>query len=167
VLNNTLYLASKMYKGIIHPGKATTLSGKIGIVLLVAELPSYVARLSLRLRPLLCKWPAERPECCLLDEQATHGVDPIVVDIMLKLAKRCFGSPAEAIDCVVIGAGAIGLAVARSLAQEQREVLVLEKDGHIGTGISSRNSEGEPDSLSSIYSRLKSSTPGSTTKRTP
>jgi L-2-hydroxyglutarate oxidase LhgO len=48
---------------------------------------------------------------------------------------------AERIDCVVIGAGVVGLAVARALAMRGREVLVLEAEDAIGTGISSRNSE--------------------------
>ncbi len=48
---------------------------------------------------------------------------------------------AETADCVVIGAGVIGLAVARALALAGRDVLVLEAKGAIGTGISSRNSE--------------------------
>ncbi len=47
----------------------------------------------------------------------------------------------EQIDTVVIGAGVIGLAVARELARAGREVVVLEAEGAIGTGISSRNSE--------------------------
>jgi L-2-hydroxyglutarate oxidase LhgO len=45
------------------------------------------------------------------------------------------------VDCVVIGAGVVGLAVARSLALEGRETIVLEAAGSIGTGTSSRNSE--------------------------
>lgn len=44
-------------------------------------------------------------------------------------------------DCAVIGAGVVGLAVARALAQKGREVIVLEAEGAIGTGTSSRNSE--------------------------
>lgn len=44
-------------------------------------------------------------------------------------------------DCVVVGAGVVGLAVARALALQGREVLVLEAAASIGTGISSRNSE--------------------------
>jgi len=44
-------------------------------------------------------------------------------------------------DAVVVGAGVVGLAVARALALEGREVLILEKEDAIGTGISSRNSE--------------------------
>ena len=47
----------------------------------------------------------------------------------------------EKVDCVVIGAGVVGLAVARALALRGREVIVLEAEGAIGTGTSSRNSE--------------------------
>lgn len=45
------------------------------------------------------------------------------------------------IQSVVIGAGVVGLAVARALARNGREVLVVEASEGIGTGISSRNSE--------------------------
>ncbi len=44
-------------------------------------------------------------------------------------------------ECVVIGAGVVGLAIARELAMVGREVWVIEADTDIGTGISSRNSE--------------------------
>jgi L-2-hydroxyglutarate oxidase LhgO len=47
----------------------------------------------------------------------------------------------EQVDCVVVGAGVVGLAVARALALAGREVLVLEAAEAIGTGTSSRNSE--------------------------
>lgn len=47
----------------------------------------------------------------------------------------------EQIDTVVVGAGVVGLAVARAMAQAGREVIVLEKEASIGTGVSSRNSE--------------------------
>ena len=47
----------------------------------------------------------------------------------------------ESVDCVVIGAGVIGLATARELALRGREVVVLEADQTIGAGASSRNSE--------------------------
>ncbi|MDA8261097.1 MAG: NAD(P)/FAD-dependent oxidoreductase [Betaproteobacteria bacterium] len=47
----------------------------------------------------------------------------------------------EKIDCAVIGAGVIGLAVARRLAAQGREVLILEAESAFGTGISARNSE--------------------------
>lgn len=47
----------------------------------------------------------------------------------------------ERADCAVIGAGVVGLAVARRLALAGREVVVLEAADAIGTEISSRNSE--------------------------
>jgi L-2-hydroxyglutarate oxidase LhgO len=47
----------------------------------------------------------------------------------------------EEIDCAVIGAGVVGLATARALALQGRDVIVLEAEGAIGTGTSSRNSE--------------------------
>ncbi len=47
----------------------------------------------------------------------------------------------DQVQCVVIGAGVVGLAVARSLAHSGREVLVLEAAPTFGTGTSSRNSE--------------------------
>jgi len=47
----------------------------------------------------------------------------------------------EHVECVVVGAGVVGLAVARALAMQGREVLVLEAALAIGTGTSSRSSE--------------------------
>ncbi len=47
----------------------------------------------------------------------------------------------ERIECIVVGAGVVGLAVARALAHAGREVLVLEAAERIGTETSSRNSE--------------------------
>ncbi len=47
----------------------------------------------------------------------------------------------ETIDCAVIGAGVVGLAVARELALAGREVIILEAEDAIGTHTSSRNSE--------------------------
>src|SRR6476660_6436191 len=44
-------------------------------------------------------------------------------------------------DCVVVGAGVVGLAVARAMALSGREVLVLDAAEGIGTETSSRNSE--------------------------
>ena len=48
---------------------------------------------------------------------------------------------AERVDCVVIGAGVVGLACARALALRGREVIVLERADAIGTETSSRHSE--------------------------
>ena len=50
-------------------------------------------------------------------------------------------SESEKVDCVVIGAGVVGLAVARELAMAGREVIVLEATDMIGSETSSRNSE--------------------------
>ena len=47
----------------------------------------------------------------------------------------------EKLDAVVIGAGVVGLAVARALALAGREVVILESEDAIGTHTSSRNSE--------------------------
>src|SRR5262245_28386551 len=47
----------------------------------------------------------------------------------------------DIVDTLVIGAGVIGLAIARELAQTGREVIVLEKNRGIGEETSSRNSE--------------------------
>jgi L-2-hydroxyglutarate oxidase LhgO len=45
------------------------------------------------------------------------------------------------VDCVVIGAGVIGLAAALALARAGRTVIILERERHFGTHMSSRNSE--------------------------
>lgn len=45
------------------------------------------------------------------------------------------------VDVVVIGAGVIGLACARALAEAGREVLIVEREACFGSGISARNSE--------------------------
>jgi L-2-hydroxyglutarate oxidase LhgO len=45
------------------------------------------------------------------------------------------------VDCVVVGAGVVGIAIARQLAIQGHEVWVLEAAAEIGTEISSRNSE--------------------------
>lgn len=49
--------------------------------------------------------------------------------------------PIETLDCVIAGAGVVGLAVARRLALAGREVVILEAAGAFGEGTSSRNSE--------------------------
>ena len=47
----------------------------------------------------------------------------------------------EQVDCVVIGAGVVGLAVAREMAFQGRETILLEREGSFGTISSARNSE--------------------------
>lgn len=70
---------------------------------------------------------------------------------VLKLATKSFSSSIydwdsssaakEKVDCVVIGAGIVGIAIARELAFKGREVLVLDSGPTFGTVTSSRNSE--------------------------
>ena len=45
------------------------------------------------------------------------------------------------VDCLVVGAGVIGLAIGRVLAMAGREVVIIETESGIGRGTSSRNSE--------------------------
>lgn len=45
------------------------------------------------------------------------------------------------IDCIVVGAGVVGLAIGRALALLGREVMIIEAAEGIGTGTSARNSE--------------------------
>ncbi|HEX7789764.1 MAG TPA: NAD(P)/FAD-dependent oxidoreductase, partial [Afipia sp.] len=47
----------------------------------------------------------------------------------------------DSVECVVVGAGVVGLATAQRLARAGLEVVVVEAAGDIGTGTSSRNSE--------------------------
>jgi L-2-hydroxyglutarate oxidase LhgO len=47
----------------------------------------------------------------------------------------------EHVDCIVVGAGVIGLACARALAMSGRSTIVLESESLIGSGVSSRSSE--------------------------
>ena len=47
----------------------------------------------------------------------------------------------ETLDCAVIGAGVVGLAIARKLAISGREVVILEAEDAFGTHTSARNSE--------------------------
>ncbi|MFZ9350521.1 MAG: NAD(P)/FAD-dependent oxidoreductase [Polynucleobacter sp.] len=47
----------------------------------------------------------------------------------------------EKLDCVVVGAGVVGLAVAREMALQGHETVLLEREASFGTISSSRNSE--------------------------
>ena len=47
----------------------------------------------------------------------------------------------DQIQTVVLGAGVVGLAVARELALQGQEIVLLEAADAFGTGTSSRNSE--------------------------
>src|ERR1700759_1399168 len=61
----------------------------------------------------------------------------------------------ESADCVVIGAGVVGLAVARAMARQGREVLILESEDAFGTATSSRNSEVIHAGIFYIHGSLK------------
>jgi L-2-hydroxyglutarate oxidase LhgO len=50
-------------------------------------------------------------------------------------------SSSERIDTLVVGAGVVGLAIARALALAGREVIVVEAQGLVGSVTSARNSE--------------------------
>ncbi|XP_038882694.1 L-2-hydroxyglutarate dehydrogenase, mitochondrial isoform X2 [Benincasa hispida] len=58
-----------------------------------------------------------------------------------RISSMADGTAKEKVDCVVIGAGVVGIAVARELSLRGRDVLVLESAPTFGTGTSSRNSE--------------------------
>src|SRR5690606_20610963 len=72
---------------------------------------------------------------------APDRVDPVARQRESRRSSWRTNGMAETVDCVVIGAGVVGLAVARRLAMAGREVIVLEAADMIGTETSSRNSE--------------------------
>lgn len=47
----------------------------------------------------------------------------------------------DRIDAVVVGAGVVGLAIARALSLAGKSVIILEREAQFGSGTSSRNSE--------------------------
>lgn len=47
----------------------------------------------------------------------------------------------EDVDCVIVGAGVVGLAIARAMAISGRDVMILEAEDAFGTQTSARNSE--------------------------
>jgi L-2-hydroxyglutarate oxidase LhgO len=59
------------------------------------------------------------------------------------------------VDAVVVGAGVVGLAIARRLALDGREVLVLERHDAVGSETSSRNSEVIHAGIYNLPRRLK------------
>src|SRR5690348_7400875 len=61
----------------------------------------------------------------------------------------------ERVDAVVVGAGVVGLAIARRLALDGREVVVLERHDAVGSETSSRNSEVIHAGIYNLPGRLK------------
>src|SRR5215212_11082292 len=55
--------------------------------------------------------------------------------------RKAYSVRKERMDVLVVGAGVVGLAVARALAMRGHGVIVAERTGGIGNGVSSRNSE--------------------------
>ncbi len=51
------------------------------------------------------------------------------------------GLKVDRVDAIVVGAGVVGLAAARALAHAGHEVVIVEREGQFGAGVSSRNSE--------------------------
>lgn len=68
----------------------------------------------------------------------------ILVDLWTMLVSKAgtaTTTPAFHSQVIVVGAGVVGLAITRALAKAGKEVLLLEKESHICTETSSRNSE--------------------------
>ena len=72
------------------------------------------------------------------------------LDTLSRASHRCLTAAArtvttppvmDRVECIVVGAGVVGLAIARRLAMAGVEVIVLEAENQIGTHTSSRNSE--------------------------
>jgi L-2-hydroxyglutarate oxidase LhgO len=70
-----------------------------------------------------------------------HGVIGLAQVAWQSLSRQEAAMESFESEAVVIGAGAVGLAVARQLAQAGLDTLVLEKNDHIGMETSARNSE--------------------------
>ena len=58
----------------------------------------------------------------------------VAVIVMADVVTRAHQSAANRVEAVVIGAGVIGLAVARALALKGKEVLIVERASTIGSG---------------------------------
>lgn len=69
------------------------------------------------------------------------GNETLSARVRADLGRDAMSGHSEEVDCVVIGAGVVGLATARALALRGLEVVVVEAADAIGTGTSSRNSE--------------------------
>lgn len=89
--------------------------------------------------------------CSLQGAHSTHQQQTSVGRPVTRCADWChlaiaappieFLSMAFDIETIVVGAGVVGLAIARALAAKGEEVMILEQHGSIGSEVSSRNSE--------------------------
>ena len=68
-----------------------------------------------------------------------HGSIAVVVFARTSLLTHCAWLM-DKVDCVIVGAGVVGLAVAADWRSKGREVVVLEQHDLIGSETSSRNS---------------------------
>ena len=89
--------------------------------------------------PLGGRWPVEDGIVEAARERGLDVTRPMLVGIDGSKALR--KAVLDVLDALVIGAGVVGLAVARGLALSGRSVIVLEGAEGIGTETSSRNSE--------------------------
>jgi len=62
-----------------------------------------------------------------------QGASGVFAQLICGLSRSVWRKPMDQVECVVVGAGVISLAVARALALQGREVLVLEAANAFGT----------------------------------
>ena len=89
------------------------------------------------MKPVQAEAPFKR------ERRGLHALTATMRPAMLRPAATAarIARMVDRVECVVIGAGVVGLAIARALALRGREVVVLERAAQIGTETSSRNSE--------------------------
>ena len=84
-------------------------------------------------------WMSRRWSCTQASSRCKRNLRSLV-ELLLRTDPRR-DLLMDQVDAIVVGAGAVGLAVARALAQAGLETIVAEAQTAIGQGVSSRNSE--------------------------